>query len=200
MTTPNTIAAKKKLQKKANQMAAIVAAAIAIHSCQHANRCNRVPLSRKRRDVMSIFTELGPTYTQRAYRMSAEAFFKPHDILFPQLVRPRKTRGTPNGKINSTINLAVALRFFAGGSPYDLAIVHGISHSSVYESVWTVVDTINQCSALSFSFPSCHAEQLHIAKEFGKKSSAGFDCCVGAIDGILIWTEKPTPQDCSLAN
>ena len=69
----------------------------------------------------------------------------------------------------------------------------------MYESVWIVVDAINQCSDLRIRFPISHDEQHRLTVEFQKKSSAGFGCCLGAIDGLLVWTEKPTPQDCKLA-
>ena len=29
-----------------------------------------------------------------------------------------------------------------------------------------------------------------------KKSQAGFDNCVGAIDGMLVWIEKPNKKEC----
>ena len=191
--------ASNRKKKQTHIVVAMVATGLAVQSCQQRKRNARISICRKRRDVASIFAELGPIYSQRAYRMSQQAFFKLHGMLRPQLQTSEKPRGSPNGLISTTIHLAAALRFFAGGSPYDLAIVHGISHSSVYESVWSVVDAINQSDALSFRFPTNHVEQRHIAQEFAKKSAAGFDCCVGAIDGILIWTEKPTPQDCYIA-
>jgi hypothetical protein len=40
---------------------------------------------------------------------------------------------------------------------------------------------------------------LHLATEFKSKSNAGFGNCVGAIDGILIWTHRPSEEDCSMA-
>jgi hypothetical protein len=38
-----------------------------------------------------------------------------------------------------------------------------------------------------------------MAAEFEAKSSAGFDCCVGAVDGILIWINRPNQKDCNLS-
>ena len=38
-----------------------------------------------------------------------------------------------------------------------------------------------------------------IATEFKCKSSVGFNNCAGAIDGLLIWTQKPTNVDCKAA-
>jgi hypothetical protein len=44
--------------------------------------------------------------------------------------------------------------------------------------------------------PVDHDEQRAIALGFQAKSKAQFDCCVGAIDGMLVWTEKPSEKDC----
>jgi len=57
---------------------------------------------------------------------------------------------------------------------------------------------INHCPDLEVFFPDDHSEQLCIARKFRDRSHAGFDCCIGAINGILIWTEKPSEHDCHL--
>ena len=113
----------------------------------------------------------------------------------------RKTHrnGAKNGLISTRIRLSAALRYFAGGRPDDIALVHGISHTEVFNSVWKVVDAVNDCKVLDFSFPTDHGEQLSIAQKFLLNSKAGFACCVGAIDGMLIWIEKPTIRECTVA-
>jgi hypothetical protein len=55
-------------------------------------------------------------------------------------------------------------------------------HGKVFESLWLVVDAINQQPELSITFPESHAEQLKLAEEFRLKSQAGFASCMGAID------------------
>ena len=178
--------------------------------------CNSLPRSlptpKTRMDACFIFESLGPKYTRRAYRMEAAHFFKLHRLLFPlkrnHLVRPagnnqqfQQRLGARNGLIPTTIRLAAAIRYFAGASPYDLSVLHGMSVCEVYNSVWIVVAAINSCTAteLKIEFPSTHAEQLRLAKGFQELSTANFDCCVGAIDGILIWTERPTRSECAEA-
>jgi hypothetical protein len=137
--------------------------------------------------------------------MDEADFWHLHKMLHTNLgysVKPTRTstkknrNGAPNGLIHSAIRLSIALRFFAGGSAYDIALVHGVSYVEVYRSVWRVVDAVNQCAELCIQFPSDHQAQKDIAQGFQRKSSAKFDCCVGAVDGILIWTEKPRPDDC----
>lgn len=65
------------------------------------------------------------------------------------------------------------------------------------QCVWTIVDAIHQTPDLNIRFPSDHAEQCKIAKGFQNKSSVDVPNCVGAIDGIVIWTEEPSKQDCA---
>ena len=84
----------------------------------------------------------------------------------------------------------------AGGSVYDIALVHGISVAEVYNSVWEVVKAINNCESLAFKFPSCHLKQQELANEFSKLSAAASDNCVETVDGIFIWTVKPKKEDC----
>jgi len=159
-----------------------------------------------------VYGSSRPTSTRRAFRMHESQFMRLHQILFPyrqfnarrsspRSIHPNgksQRKGAANGLIHSSTRLAVALRFFAGGSPYDIALVNGISLTEVYRSVWTIVNRVNRSDSpeLAVAFPTDHSKQLEIAQGFKSKSKAGFDCCVGAIDGILIWTEMPNPIDC----
>jgi len=88
------------------------------------------------------------------------------------------------------------LCYFAGGDALDIALVHGVSRSEVFRSVWIVVDAINDTPDFDIRFPADHDEQRSIASMFQTVSSAGFDCCVGAIDGILIWITRPPEEFC----
>ena len=91
---------------------------------------------RKRQFVSRIFNEHGPLYTRRAYRMNADAFWKLEKILRPRMIKKRLAKisqhrshdGARNGRITPAIRLSAALRYFAGGRAYDIAICHGISH------------------------------------------------------------------------
>jgi len=146
-------------------------------------------IRRVRRPVSSIFQELGESYTSRAYRMTALSFWTLHRLLYlhmgydqyPSLHSKKMNRnGAKNGRIHSTHRLSIAIRYFAGGSPYDIALMHGVSHTEVFRSIWTVVDAVNKCPALDISFPNDYDAQRNLAKGFKAKSQAGFDCCIGA--------------------
>jgi hypothetical protein len=165
--------------------------------------------SRVRRSVSSIFREHGPYYVRRAYRMTEPAFWDLHAKLVPHMTtirssgRARRVKthrnGGKNGLISTETRLSAAIRYFAGGRPEDIAISHGIAHSEVFYSCWKVVDAVNKCPDLAFSFPASHEQQQELALAFKAKSAAGIDCCVGAVDGMLLWIERPTNVDCDRA-
>ena len=49
---------------------------------------------------------------------------------------------------------------------------------------------------LQFCFPMTIEECKAMADEFSFRSKAGFDNCVGCINGMLLWTEKPFRKEC----
>ena len=163
---------------------------------------------RTRKRVVDIFEELGPHYVRRAYRMNEQSFWNLLRLLKKYLrgtVLPREgstkkhKNGAKNGLIKPSIRLSVAIRFFAGGRPEDISLVHGISHIEVFRCVSLVIDAVNQCPQLGFSYPEDHNKQLKIAAGFRDRSRQGFDICCGAIDGMLLWIERPTLKDCQQA-
>ena len=50
--------------------------------------------------------------------------------------------------------------------------------------------------SLQFKFPTTVTECKEVAEEFTFRSQAGFNNCVGCIDGMLVWTEKPLSTQC----
>ena len=99
---------------------------------------------------------------------------------------------TPNGDIPNPSRLSMALCWFAGWEPADIFQDHGIHYNEVLTSSWEVVDAINLCRELQLEFPSDHEEQKKIAAGFEELSSVDFKGCVGCIDGMLVWTNKPS--------
>ena len=161
--------------------------------------------TRERKRVSDIFNELGPYYVRRAYRMTSSDFWALLSIVEPYIVVPKSPRkkhknGAKNGLITPEIRLSSALRYFAGGRPEDIALVHGISHTEVFNSVWMIVDAVNTAPELAFSFPEDHEKQKELARGFlSKCKGPRFDTCIAAIDGMLLWTERPTEAMCELA-
>ena len=127
--------------------------------------------------------------------MTERSFWVLLDKIEPYMVKQKKRkRGkTPNGDIDLSAKFSMALRWFAGGEPIDIMQTHGVGYYEVYISVWSVVDAINSCPHLSIQFPT-HGEQIEIAEGFRKKSWVNFDNCVGCIEGMLVWINKPNKQ------
>jgi hypothetical protein len=93
----------------------------------------------------------------------------------------------PNGRISPDVRLACAIHWFAGGSAYGIMTTYGIGHSDTINSCWYVLDAINRHPSFGIAYyPADHDKQRSIAKGFFDVSSAGFGCCAGAVDGILI--------------
>ena len=78
----------------------------------------------------------------------------------------------------------------------DITISHAIGKTDIYHSVWSVAHAANQCPSLQFKFPTTVAECKEVAEEFTFRSQAGFNNCVGCIDGMLVWTKKPLSTQC----
>ena len=132
--------------------------------------------------------------------MTYESFQKLYQILEPKLSQvigeiQHNHRYVHNGHITKSVRLACAIRYFAGGSPYDIMCKYGVSHTEIFRSAWFVIDAVNQITAFNIEYPSSHEEQMKIANQFQQKSAAGFDTCAGAIDGLLIWINRPTIED-----
>jgi hypothetical protein len=166
------------------------------------------------------FACLGPAGFRRIYRMYYESFCKLHTMLQPgmdriirrlQLERPR--RHTPdnrnqvnmkpppvvNGPITTSIRLGIALWFFKGCPSYDVHDIFGVSHAAVIESIWIVVQAINEYVPFDLEYPADHNKQFKIAQGFRAVSSVDFNNCAGAIDGILVWIHKPTAAQAEIS-
>jgi hypothetical protein len=156
-----------------------------------AARSERSAVIKRRRSHVEEFEHQLGRYFQRAYRMPNEKFWKLVQLITSLITVGLRKKG-PNGYITPALRVSAALRYLAGGSAYDIMLSHGLSHSSFFVSVWATVEAINKHPRLAIKFPTDHAKQRIIAMGFKAKSRAGFDCCVGAIDGMLVWTEKPS--------
>ncbi len=156
---------------------------------------------RTRRSVEDIYKQLAKVYFRRAYRMKYRTFKRLAHALRPYIIAASGQKGGPpgsirNGPISSDVRLACAIRWFAGGSVYDLMSTYGISQTDTVKSFWFVVLAINRNPNFNIEYPSDHEEQKRIAQGFHAVSSAGFKSCAGAIDGLLVWIHKPAPKDC----
>ena len=171
---------------------------------------------RSRNQVKDVYRQLGPTNFRKAYRMKYHSFKRLAQKLRDGIIKfsivkkkrrnhsrhgmhERNYRYVPNGPITPSVRLACALRYFAGGSPYDIMTLYCIGYPDVMNSVWFVIDAINAHSEVRISYPADHEQQQAIGESFRRKSAASFGCCAGAIDGILVWIHKPSAEDCARA-
>ena len=149
------------------------------------------------------YERLGPAGFRRLYRMHYDSFCKLHALLEEGIEkvleerRPKKdhsdTRNRtnmpnppiPNGSIPTSLRLGIALRFFKGCPSFDIHEIFGVSHAAVIDSIWTVVQAINEHPGFNLQYPEDHETQFKIAEGFRNVSAV-------AIDGILIWIHKPS--------
>ena len=170
--------------------------------------CSYYPhIKQKRQTLQSLKKEYGSLF-QCAYRMDYIAFKSLHCLIQKgiqeYIINGREINDgnnglkfyMRNGRITTEIHLACALRYFAGGSYLDITLSHGIGKTDLYQSIWAVVHATNACTTLQFSFLTMSAQCESIASEFSHRSKAGFHNCIGCIDGMLVWTEKPSKKQC----
>ena len=161
---------------------------------------NRAPFDIK------IGNKLSDRLFRRIYRMRRSSFNKLHDVLKPRLEEiffPRgggkRRKNKSRYHIDTKTRLSIALRFFAGADPCDVMQVHDVGLSTVYSTVWGVIDAINSTDALAYHFPN-HEQQREIAEGFRARSGAGFSKVIGAIDGLIICIIKPCLKFSRAAN
>ena len=190
---------RPKSNKKSTQLAvqASTVTTLAVIDCflklKKSRGLGHKKIKRKRRTVKDIFSELGRRYVRKAYRMDEHSFWHLHKVLYGTDDINKRCRGaTVNGPVLNSSRLSMALRWMAGGDKYDIAGNHGVGVNLVMESVWEIVNLVNTNSDLGIKFPKSYAAQQKVADGFAVKSSPQFNNCVGCIDGMLIWTDRPS--------
>ncbi len=185
----------------ASAIATVAAASIPFGVLASAHQ-GRVPgakmVKRQRLTVDDYCQTLSDKHFRRRYGMGKESFWNLLHIVgdhLPSTGENRKNGCVPNGPISHAAHLSMALRIAAGADPLDVATNHGVNDNQPMVSFWLVIDAIHKSPQLDIQFPTSHEEQEKVAKEFQSKSSIGISCCVGAIDGILIWIHKPSDSD-----
>eukprot|EP00970_Alexandrium_tamarense_P010348 scaffold2093_cov141-Alexandrium_tamarense.AAC.1 len=85
-----------------------------------------------------------------------------HASIVKDLVVASKQNNLRGLQLNKFTNVwgisTSALRYYAGGSAYDIMSSYGISHSELFESVWYVVDAVN--ASFNIEYPRNHSRQL----------------------------------------
>ena len=144
---------------------------------------------RIRRSIESVYHKIGDELFRWAYRMTYPTFLELHRLLEPEILRIHKEyqediiirrkekrgetkridvktwkRFVPNGSIPTSTRLAIALRYFAGGSLYDIAPLFGVGRSDALWSVWMVVEAVHRTEVFNLVFPADHDAQKELAR------------------------------------
>lgn len=137
---------------------------------------------------------------KRFYRMSKESFSDLLALIRPELERnvAQGARSTFDGVVSPELRLSMTLRWLAGGSYIDIAIIHGVAVSTFYDVVKDTVQKLDACEALNLHFPLKNEDELWSnAKGFQDKAQhVVFTSAVGALDGILIECNAPNRRKC----
>ncbi len=105
----------------------------------------------------------------------------------------------PNGRVPASVQLACVLRYFAGGSAYNIMSVYGVSHTIILDSAWCVVEAINQVPEFYIEYLKSLIKQKVMLKGFEEKSDVSFSNCAGCIDKVLILTHKPLKKEAKMS-
>ena len=98
--------------------------------------------------------------------------------------------------------LAMTLRYLGGGRRQDASDLHGVHDKSEGRILWRVIETLEAAPELDDSFPLNNKPELDkITKKFQQKSILGiFAGVCGALDGISIKIQRPSPDDVAHPN
>ena len=87
------------------------------------------------------------------------------------------------------VEVACTLRFLAGGMPLDLKLIYGLSSTTLYRTVWKIVDAINR--AFPISFPTDIPSLRRLEAGFRRARYPWWRGQVGALDGVLFAQKSP---------
>jgi hypothetical protein len=145
-------------------------------------------------DHISRFSEKSFKLRYRlTYRLLCRVLNKiSDDIAVDQRMQANSRKGAI---IPREVQLAVALRFYAGAMVSDLTLVYEVSSDFVYDSLWRVTDAINKNFPITFNL-----RDLEKLKERSRAFSDashidGWDGQVGSVDGLHIPMSCPTEAE-----
>ena len=103
-------------------------------------------------------------------------------------------------KICTEIQLALTLRWLAGGSYLDITEIYSVHDSTFYNIIARVVPAINKVLpewrlVTALKNPQAHHDLDRLAAGFSRRTGGLLKKVIGAIDGILIPIAAPTGED-----
>ncbi len=156
-------------------------------------------------DHFSLLHANDPFEFQRRYHVSFGGYKELVRLLYDELkVDARQSMRSTSGNrpISPDDIVAMGLRFLGGTSAVDLTDLFGVSLASAHRVINKFIAAVNRQPALSINMPRTRAECKKLADEWDERSNAHgiFYGVVGAVDGILIHTQKPRKDEVSDTN
>lgn len=131
------------------------------------------------------------TFRQR-FRMDHAEFQTLVGILRPKLQRNDKMGDLRNGAIPVEFQVAMTLRFLAGGSVFEVMDGNVIAKSTAYALVHRVIDTINQAQGLDCVWPKGEDAEAQCGMYRQRSTNGVIRMCVGAMDGLFVRLIQPS--------
>jgi len=128
-----------------------------------------------------------PEFFARLYRMPKDVFLSlAENLLLCQSNRQLRSCGL--------MRLSITLRWLAGGSYLDIALIHQQSTSSVYHHIESTLAALDE--SLTLKFPYNDAAWLSESSHgFSRGGRSPIEGCVAAMDGIAIKIAEPCVND-----
>lgn len=176
--------------------------------CSH-----RAPFNRhyKRRFIAACPGESGPRVIlphdfdflndvefKQKYKYQKKTFVKLILLLDAALKPKNKANGL---SIPSGVQVAIVIRWFAGGSPSDISSDHGINKKAVVPIAWKVAEAVilngDNVGKIEFR-PEDPSFLLGVAEGFGKSRPRNplASVCVGCLDGLAVKIIQPSSREC----
>jgi hypothetical protein len=116
-------------------MTEVWARELAIDGIDSTKETEQVP---ERKTIQEIYQRMGETGFKQMYSMNYPSFLKLTQVLEESFV---SSGGGENHSIG--ICLAVAIRCFRGGAPFEVSYNHGLTESEAFKCVGIITDAIN---------------------------------------------------------
>lgn len=137
---------------------------------------------------------------RRRYRMPKGTFTSLCDTLAGPMADMHGLLGhrIPHG-VSVEVQVSVSIRWLAGGSYLDIVDVHGVSTTTLYQSLHAFLFALVHHPRYKIEFPIEDEGELDkIAEGFAEIDRTGcFTGCVGALDGLIVPIQKPSLHDCA---
>ena len=140
------------------------------------------------RDRLNPLDCYNDTEFQERFRLDRPSFY----FLLNEVEEDLEHETKRSCAIPSSLQLCIALRYFASGSFFSLtADIHGVSKASVSRIIHKVANVISRKRSMRIQFPSNVHEQLNVKIKFAQM---GFPNTLGIVDGTHVRIATPAGE------